>query len=84
MAPNFVAVITALGDIFGSLAMNLTHIAFIVTIGDSSDQMAWDEICWYLSVILIVCLAPFILFGNSNIQSWNTPEKPEMNEPIAT
>lgn len=81
MAPNFVAVITALGDIFGSLAMNLTHIAFIVTIGESSDQRAWDELCWYLSVILIVCLVPFVLFGDSKIQSWNTPKESEINEP---
>jgi len=83
MAPNFVAVITALCDIFGSLAMNLTHIAFILTIGDSSDQMSWNEICWSLSVILFLSLSPFILFGSSKIQSWNAPKTSAINEPVA-
>jgi len=82
MAPNFVAVITAICDIFGSLAMNLTHIAFIVTFGQSSDQVAWNEICWYLSGILILCLVPFVLFGSSKVQSWNASKTSAINEPI--
>ncbi|CAH1732203.1 sialin-like [Aphis gossypii] len=82
MAPNFVAVITAICDIFGSLAMNLTHIAFILTFGQSTDQVAWNEICWYLSAILILCLVPFVLFGSSKTQSWNASKTTAINEPI--
>lgn len=80
MAPNFVAVITAIGDVFSSIAMNLTHVAFIVRFGQSSDRVAWDEICWILSGMLVACLVPFILFGNSKIQSWNSPKTSTSNE----
>ncbi|XP_025191104.1 sialin-like [Melanaphis sacchari] len=83
IAPNFVAVITAICDVFGSLAMNVTHIAFMVTFGQSTDQVAWNEVCWCLSAILIICLVPFVLFGNSKIQPWNTSKTSAINEPIA-
>lgn len=71
LAPNFVAAITAVGDLVGSFAMNFTHTAFIVGFGAISEQYTWNEICWYLSAMLVICASPFIFLGSSEVQPWN-------------
>jgi len=71
LAPNFVAAITAMGDLVGGLAMNFTHAAFIVTDWDVSVQITWNRISWYLSAALVACASPFVLLGSSDVQPWN-------------
>jgi len=71
LAPNFVAAITAACDLVGSLAMNSTHIAFLTDFRQISEQTTWNQICWTLSMILILCVGPFILLGSSKTQTWN-------------
>lgn len=71
MAPNFVATITSICDLVGSLAMNFTHVAFITKFEKTSEQTTWNQICWSLSAMLVICASPYILFGNSKVQPWN-------------
>lgn len=71
MAPNFVAAITSICDLVGSLATNFTHVAFIVKFEKTSDQTTWNQICWSLSAMFVICASPYILFGSSKVQTWN-------------
>lgn len=71
MAPNFVAAVTSVCDAIGSLAMNSTHVAFIVAFGNTADQATWNGICLGLSSVLVACACPFLLAGSSDVQPWN-------------
>lgn len=72
LAPNFVAAITAAGDLVGSLAMASVNVAFYVGLGELTEQATWNRICWATSTVLILTAGPFLLVGNSESQPWNS------------
>jgi len=75
LAPNFVAAITAAGDLVGSLAMATVNAAFYVGVGELTEQATWNRICWATSAVLVLTAGPFLLVGSSETQPWNSANR---------
>nr|XP_012143479.1 PREDICTED: putative inorganic phosphate cotransporter isoform X1 [Megachile rotundata] len=75
LSPNFAGALMGITNTVANICSILAPLVASIVVVDSSDVSQWRNIFFLSAIIYIVGNLIFVLFGTSQIQPWNDPQK---------